>query len=105
MIYKFHNFCDFNLRINFLNLYLAYVLYLAADGDGGSAIRLNDLGFNMAGQRRRRNINPLTTRVLTSLSCGHLATAALCKHPQMYLRVLGQASGLVKILNVTSSNT
>lgn len=59
----------------------------------------------MAGQSRRKNINPLTTRVLTSLSCGHLATTALCKHPQIYLKVLGQASGLVKMLNVTSSKT
>jgi len=96
---------DFNSYINFFNLHLVYMSYLAADGGGGSAIRLNDLGFNMAGQRRRRNINPLTTRVLTSLSCGHFATTARCKHPQIYLRVLGQASGLVKILNVTSSNT
>lgn len=79
--------------------------YLAAAGGGGSAIKLNDLGFNMAGQSRRKNINPLTTRVLTSLSCGHLATTALCKHPQIYLKVLGQASGLVKMLNVTSSKT
>lgn len=79
--------------------------YLAAAGGGGSAIKLNDLGFNMAGQSRRKNINPLTTRVLTSLSCGHLATTALCRHPQMYLKVLGHASGLVKILSVTSSKT
>jgi hypothetical protein len=92
------------ILLNFVSDIKIYI-NLAADGGGGSAIRLNDLGFNMAGQRRRKNINPLTTRVLTSLSCGHLATTALCKHPQMYLRVLGQASGLVKILNVTSSNT
>lgn len=59
----------------------------------------------MAGQSRRKNINPLTTRVLTSLSCGHLVTTAFCKHPQIYLKVLGQASGLVKMLNVTSSKT
>ena len=96
--------CDFN-SCYFFKFIFSLCLYLAADGDGGSAIKLKDLGFNMAGQRRRRNINPLTTRVLTSLSCGHLATTARCKHPQMYLRVLGQASGLVKILNVTSSNT
>lgn len=99
-----------NLYIIIIYKYIGIIIhiihmYLAAAGGGGSAIRLNDLGFNMAGQRRRRNINPLTTRVLTSLSCGHFETTALCKHPQIYLRVLGQASGLVKILNVTSSST
>lgn len=79
--------------------------YLAAVGGGGSAIKLNDLGFKIAGQSKRKNINPLTTRVLTNLSCGHFATTALCRQPQMYLRVFGQASGLVKMLNVTSSKT
>lgn len=82
-----------------------YDNYLAAASGGGSAIKLNDRGFKMAGHNKRKNIKPLTTRVLTSLSCGHLATTALCRHPQIYLNVLGQASGLVKILSVTSSKT
>lgn len=42
--------------------------YLAAAGGGDSDNKLNDLGFRIAGHNKRRNINPLTTLVLTSLS-------------------------------------
>lgn len=36
-------------------------------------IRLNWRGLRIAGQSKRKKINPLTTLVLTSLSWGHFA--------------------------------
>lgn len=64
---------------------------------------MNDFGFNIAGQSKRKKINPLTTLVRTNLSCGHFKSTALCKQPQIYRKLLGHISGLVKILKVTSS--
>lgn len=99
---------------------------LVAAGGGGSEIRLNALGFRIAGQSNRRKMNPDTALVLTSLSLGHLVITFLCKQLQMYLtgdenktskimyiicnlrtnlNVLGQASEDMKIDSVMSSKT
>lgn len=64
------------------------IWYLAAIGGGGSGIKLNCLGLRMAGQSSLKNINPLTTLVLTNLSWGHLFITERWRQPQIYLNVL-----------------
>jgi len=59
----------------------------------------------MAGQRRRRKMNPDTTRVFTSRSAGHLAVTSLWRQAQMKRRVRGQASEDMKMDSVMSSST
>uniref|UniRef100_A0A6B0V0Y1 Putative secreted protein n=1 Tax=Ixodes ricinus TaxID=34613 RepID=A0A6B0V0Y1_IXORI len=76
-----------------------------AVSDGVSVIRLNCLGFKMAGHRSLRKMKPLTTLVLTSVSWGHLAATFFWRQWQMYLNILGQWSTAEKMDSTTLSKT
>lgn len=84
--------------------HLATMIKVRVAGVGNvSFTKLNCLGFNRAGHRSRKNINPETTRVRTSRSVGHLATTVRCRQLQMKRTDRGHSSGDVKIDWVTWS--